>query len=65
MTRDSKTPTAFPVVPGTLRRMLGDEGADAVAYQRRSAYQHHPGQDGIDPTRYGDWEYNGRCSDFF
>ena len=22
------------------------------------------GQDGPDPTRYGDWEKNGRCIDF-
>jgi hypothetical protein len=22
------------------------------------------GRDGPEPTRYGDWEVNGRCSDF-
>jgi len=22
------------------------------------------GRDGLDPTRYGDWEMNGRCIDF-
>ena len=22
------------------------------------------GRDGLDPTRYGDWENNGRCVDF-
>jgi len=22
------------------------------------------GHDGLDPTRYGDWEKNGRCIDF-
>lgn len=22
------------------------------------------GRDGLDPTRYGDWEVNGRCTDF-
>ena len=22
------------------------------------------GRDGLDPTRYGDWEKNGRCIDF-
>ncbi len=22
------------------------------------------GYDGPDPTRYGDWEHNGRCTDF-
>ncbi len=24
----------------------------------------HGGPDGPEPTRYGDWERNGRCSDF-
>ena len=24
----------------------------------------HGGQDGPDPTRYGDWEKGGRCTDF-
>ena len=22
------------------------------------------GPKGLEPTRYGDWEYNGRCTDF-
>ena len=33
-------------------------------YQRRTAYRHHPGRSGVEPTRFGDWEYNGRCTDF-
>ncbi len=24
----------------------------------------HGGQEGPDPTRYGDWEKGGRCTDF-
>ena len=24
----------------------------------------HGGQKGLEPTRYGDWEKNGRCTDF-
>lgn len=24
----------------------------------------HGGQSGPEPTRYGDWEKNGRCTDF-
>lgn len=31
----------------------GDAAADEVG-----------GRDGPDPTRYGDWEKNGRCIDF-
>ncbi|WP_078756777.1 DUF1674 domain-containing protein [Novilysobacter spongiicola] len=26
--------------------------------------EEHGGRDGPDPTRYGDWEKNGRCIDF-
>jgi len=36
----------------------------ATAFQRRAVYRHHPGATGVDPTRFGDWEYNGRCTDF-
>ena len=35
-----------------------------VRYQRRAAYRLHPGRTGLEPTRFGDWEYNGRCTDF-
>jgi hypothetical protein len=30
----------------------------------RYAYTEFNDQDGIDATRYGDWEYTGRCTDF-
>lgn len=26
--------------------------------------EEHGGRGGLDPTRYGDWEKNGRCIDF-
>lgn len=26
--------------------------------------QEHGGPKGLEPTRYGDWESNGRCTDF-
>ena len=38
--------------------------AERTPYQRREAYCHHPGRPGVEPTRFGDWEYNGRCTDF-
>ena len=31
--------------------------------QARRLYSDGPGP-GLDPTRYGDWEYAGRCTDF-
>ncbi len=30
----------------------------------RRGYRQGPEDDGIDPTRFGDWEYGGRCTDF-
>ncbi|WP_246455143.1 DUF1674 domain-containing protein [Thermomonas brevis] len=29
-----------------------------------TAAEEHGGRGGLDPTRYGDWEKNGRCIDF-
>ncbi len=30
----------------------------------RRGYRQGPEDEGIDPTRFGDWEYGGRCTDF-
>ena len=35
--------------------------AEVVGDERPKEYG---GRDGLDPTRYGDWEKNGRCIDF-
>ena len=43
-------------------------GPDAAAPGAPAARPPRPveigGRDGPDPTRYGDWEKNGRCIDF-
>lgn len=39
----------------------GDAGAGQVP---RPAGKEIGGREGPDPTRYGDWEKNGRCIDF-
>jgi hypothetical protein len=36
----------------------------AKAQQPPAAPTEHGGRGGLDPTRYGDWEKNGRCIDF-
>jgi len=40
--------------------------SDASQAQPRkaAASREHGGRGGPDPTRYGDWEKNGRCIDF-
>lgn len=51
----------------------GGDVPDAAAQPRESASATQPpqaasreigGRDGPEPTRYGDWEKNGRCIDF-
>jgi hypothetical protein len=32
--------------------------------RKPAAPTEHGGRGGLDPTRYGDWEKNGRCIDF-
>jgi hypothetical protein len=39
-------------------------GATRPAQPRDEAPREHGGRGGLDPTRYGDWEKNGRCIDF-
>ncbi len=46
-----------------------DEATDSDdAKTRRKVPQQMPGEiggpEGLEPTRYGDWEVNGRCTDF-
>lgn len=53
-------------------RELADKAADGADTDRAiSGSQPEPGppeyggrKKGLDPTRYGDWEKNGRCIDF-
>ena len=50
------TPVAAPEAPETAPEhapVEGDKKASEVG-----------GREGPDPTRYGDWEKNGRCIDF-
>ena len=36
----------------------------ATGSERTPAEKEIGGPKGPEPTRYGDWEYNGRCTDF-
>lgn len=54
--------------------MIGQDVADTAAEQAAEAVEVEQktetlpreigGRDGLEPTRYGDWEKNGRCIDF-
>ena len=45
-------------MPPVVRESPLDEGV------HDNASREHGGRDGPEPTRYGDWEKNGRCIDF-
>jgi hypothetical protein len=42
----------------------GREDNPVPAARRPAAPREVGGRGGLDPTRYGDWEKNGRCIDF-
>lgn len=48
--------------PETSRTEAGQDPAPAAT--PTPAPREIGGRDGPDPTRYGDWEKNGRCIDF-
>ena len=40
------------------------DAPQASSRAKPEAPREHGGRGGLDPTRYGDWEKNGRCIDF-
>ena len=50
--------TALPPEPGDTAAETPAAAGDAAPVQENG------GREGLDPTRYGDWEKNGRCIDF-
>jgi hypothetical protein len=51
-------PTA-PTAPGTPESAPAETAAPQPTRPREIG-----GPKGPEPTRYGDWEFNGRCTDF-
>jgi len=64
-TRPAATPAKKPLSPAAERALAEAkarrERQDLAAQQRPSE---HPGREGLDPVRYGDWEVKGIASDF-
>ena len=59
------------VVPSTVSSRYGKAAVNAVpkANEPESNFEKRAGSEGLmkphlDPTRFGDWEKNGRCIDF-
>lgn len=61
------TDTKRQAVPTTAEPAKDDPAAEPAS-QRPKTPQQPPGEiggrDGPEPTRYGDWEVGGRCTDF-
>lgn len=59
--------TRKPLSPQALRALAEAEERRAKAAQenvQHHAKEHQGGPKGLEPTRYGDWEHKGICSDF-
>ncbi|MFN0042003.1 MAG: DUF1674 domain-containing protein [Alphaproteobacteria bacterium] len=53
-------PAVIPALPGTLGPRVGSwKTGPGETGPKESG-----GPDGLEPTRYGDWERRGRCIDF-
>ena len=52
-------PKTSPEAPAAVDEQPGPEDEQAPERPREIC-----GRGGLDPTRYGDWEKNGRCIDF-
>jgi hypothetical protein len=59
MVEISRPPAASPAAPASPAVPAGKQPAAEAVPPREIG-----GPKGPEPTRYGDWEVNGRCSDF-
>lgn len=61
-----ETPKTVDTDTDTTTKPEAPSPADAGALARKTAEEVEElgGPQGAEPARYGDWERNGRCSDF-
>ena len=53
-----------PQVPSPAPEAQSPQTPQARLAEIRRGYRQGPEDEGVDPTRFGDWEYGGRCTDF-
>ena len=64
-TCDTPVPAAAEVDSGDKSECRSADNDSADEHSGETAREKEiGGRDGPDPTRYGDWEKNGRCIDF-
>ncbi|WP_079722686.1 DUF1674 domain-containing protein [Pseudoxanthomonas indica] len=59
-----QTPPEPTPEPGTQSSENGTTTPGGQAAPQAPLAREFGGRDGLEPTRYGDWEKNGRCVDF-
>lgn len=53
-----------PLSPQAQRALAEAEARRAAAQDNAKGAKEVQGPKGLEPTRYGDWEHKGLCSDF-
>lgn len=53
-----------PLKPGQVPPIGLTPEAPSTTLEKAKALHESGGPDGAEPTRFGDWERKGRCSDF-
>jgi len=57
--------TRKPLSPQALRALAeAEERRAKAAQENKHSPKERQGPKGLEPTRYGDWEHKGICSDF-
>ena len=64
MSDNADAPIPEKVLTPAAQRALAEAAERRAAEDKRLAEAEIGGPAGPEPTRYGDWEQKGRCSDF-
>ena len=64
MTTENKSPSKAETAPAPGPATVKKDDAAKPSSKRKEPAKEVGGRDGPDPTRFGDWEKNGRCIDF-
>jgi len=64
MSDQEKTPKAEPATPVPTGDAMASKDGPSQDGPPKDGPEELGGPKGPEPTRFGDWERNGRCSDF-
>lgn len=61
---DQQASSASQVVSSKVEASIVSHNAAPAKHEKQAPSTEIGGRGGLEPTRYGDWEKNGRCIDF-